>query len=160
MPDRRREDQGESAYLSMTFSFRFLDDVALADLAFEAEGDSVQALFAGATQALLTTLADPATVGSSWERRIERQDADLPQLLFDWLSDIVYWKDAAGVVFREAPLAISNEADQWVLNARLIGAPVGQAGQELRNDVKGVTKHLYELHQVNCGWKARVVLDV
>ncbi|BFU93556.1 MAG: conserved protein of unknown function [Nitrospira sp.] len=144
----------------MTFSFRFLDDVALADLAFEAEGDSVQAIFAGATQALLTTLADPATVGSSWERRIERQDADLPQLLFDWLSDIVYWKDAAGVVFHDAPLAVVREGEQWMLTARLIGAPVDQQTQELRNDVKGVTKHLYTLRQVNGRWTARVVLDV
>jgi SHS2 domain-containing protein len=160
MPDRRREDQGESACLSMTFSFRFLDDVAIADLAFDAEGDSVQALFAGATQALLTTLADPATVGSSWERRIERQDTDLPQLLFDWLSDIVYWKDAAGVVFHDAPLTVAREEEQWVLKVRLIGDPVDRETQELRNDVKGVTKHLYELRQVNDRWTARVVLDV
>lgn len=144
----------------MTFSFRFLDDVALADMAFDAEGDSVEALFAGATQALLTTLADPATVGSSWERAIERRDADLSQLLFDWLSDIVYWKDAAGVVFHDAPLAATREGEQWVLKARLIGAPVNRETQELRNDVKGVTKHLYEVHQVNGRWTVRVVLDV
>ncbi|MDF0643721.1 MAG: archease [Nitrospira sp.] len=144
----------------MTFSFRFLDDVALADMAFEADGDSVEALFAGATRALLTTLADPATVGSSWERAIERRDADLPQLLFDWLSDIVYWKDAAGVVFHDAPLALAREEEQWVLKARLIGAPVDRETQELHNDVKGVTKHLYALRQVHGHWTVRVVLDV
>lgn len=144
----------------MTFSFRFLDDVALADVAFDAEGDSVQALFAGATQALLTALADPATVGSSWERKIERRDADLPQLLFDWLSDIVYWKDAAGVVFHDAPLTVVREGEQWTLTARLIGDSVDRGGQELRSDVKGVTKHLYALHQTDGRWTARVVLDV
>jgi hypothetical protein len=31
----------------MAYSFRFLDDIALADLAFEAEGDSLEELFRG-----------------------------------------------------------------------------------------------------------------
>ncbi|SLM50058.1 conserved protein of unknown function [Nitrospira japonica] len=144
----------------MTFSFRFLDDVALADVAFDAEGDSVQAIFGAATQALLTALANPATVGSSWEQRIERRATDLPQLLFDWLSDIVYWKDAAGVVFHDAPLTMVRKGEQWVLTARLIGSPVDRERQELHNDVKGVTKHLYALRQTDGLWQVRVVLDV
>ena len=144
----------------MTYSFRFLDDIALADIAFEAEGDSIEELFCGATRALLSILADPVTVGTSWERVIERCDSDLPQLLFDWLGDIIYWKDAAGVVFHDAPLTVMREAGLWVLKARLIGAPVDQRTQELRNDVKGITKHLYRLVQEGSRWKVRVVLDV
>jgi SHS2 domain-containing protein len=46
------------------------------------------------------------------------------------------------------------------LRARLIGAPVDQQTQELHADVKGVTKHLYELKQTGGRWKVRVVLDV
>jgi SHS2 domain-containing protein len=46
------------------------------------------------------------------------------------------------------------------LQARLIGAPVDRQTQELHADVKGVTKHLYELKQIGDHWKARVVLDV
>ena len=48
----------------MAYSFRFLDDIALADLAFEAEGDSVEELFRAATCALLETLADPAMMAA------------------------------------------------------------------------------------------------
>jgi len=43
----------------MAFRFRFLEDIALADIAFEAEGDSVEELFQGCTQALLEIMADP-----------------------------------------------------------------------------------------------------
>jgi SHS2 domain-containing protein len=85
---------------------------------------------------------------------------DPSALLFDWLSEVVYWKDAAGVVFREAPLTLTQENDAWLLRARLIGAPVDQETQELHADVKGVTKHLYELKQTSDRWQARVVLDV
>ena len=144
----------------MAGTFRFLEEIALADIAFEAEGESVEEVFRGATQAILETMANPTTVLGGWERAIERSDVDPSALLFDWLSEVVYWKDAAGVVFREAPLTLTREGDVWLLRARLIGAPVDQQAQELHADVKGVTKHLYEIKQTGGCWKARVVLDV
>ena len=144
----------------MAWTFRFLEKIALADIGFEAEGESVEEVFRGATQAVLETMATPSTESGVWERAIERSDLDPSALLFDWLSEVVYWKDAAGVVYREAPLTLTREGDVWLLRARLIGAPVDQQKQELHADVKGVTKHLYELKQTDGSWKARVVLDV
>ena len=144
----------------MAWTFRFLEEIALADIAFEAEGESVEEIFRGATQALIESMANPATVLGGWERGIERSDVDPSALLFDWLSEMVYWKDAAGVVFREAPLTLTREGGVWLLHARLIGAPVDHQTQELHADVKGVTKHLYELKQTDGRWKVCVVLDV
>jgi SHS2 domain-containing protein len=144
----------------MAWTFRFLEEIALADIAFEVEGESVEEVFRGATQALLESMANPTTVSREWERAIERTDVDPSALLFDWLSEVVYWKDAAGVVFREAPLTLMREGDVWLLRARLIGAPVDLQTQELHADVKGVTKHLYELKQTGGCWKVNVVLDV
>ena len=94
----------------MAWTFRFLEDIAIADIGFEAEGESVEEVFHGATQALIESMANPATVSGGWERAIEQNDADPEALLFEWLSEVVYWKDAAGVVFREAPLALTREA--------------------------------------------------
>ena len=144
----------------MAHSFRFLDDIALADLAFEAEGDSVEELFRAATRALLETLADPATVAATWERRMTKAEDDPADLLFEWLSDIVYWKDAAGVVFHDAELSVRHEGATWTLAAVLRGAPVDQTAQTLRSDVKGITKHLYNVRQEGPRWYARVVVDV
>ena len=144
----------------MAWTFRFLEEIALADIGFEAEGESVEEVFRCATQALLESMANPATVSGGWECAIEQSDVDLSALLFDWLSEVVYWKDAAGVVFREAPLTLTREGDAWLLRARLIGAPVDQQIQELHADVKAVTKHLYELKRTGGCWQVRVVLDV
>ena len=144
----------------MSSSFRFLDDIAIADIAFEAEGDSVEELFRGATQALLEIMANPHTISDSWQRRIVKTDGTLDELLIEWLSEIVYWKDAAGIVFRDAPLMVSLTNDQWTVEATMIGAPVDPAKQELRNDVKGITKHRYRMEQQGSTWKATVVVDV
>lgn len=144
----------------MPASFQFLEDVALADLAFDAEGDSIQELFEAASSAVMEAMADPATVGAIWERRMEHADDDLAALLFEWLSDLVYWKDAAGVVFSRAEVSLIREGDIWKLVGTLSGEPVNQTTQVLRDDVKGVTKHLYRLHQDHGRWYVRVVLDV
>ena len=144
----------------MARSFRFLDDIAVADLAFEAEGDSLGELFRAATQALLEILADPATVAATWEQRVTKVEEDPAELLFEWLSDIVYWKDAAGVVFHDADLSVWQEGSAWSLAAVLRGATVDRTAQTLHNDVKGITKHLYEVKQEGTRWCARVVVDV
>ena len=144
----------------MSSSFRFLEDVALADIAFEAEGDSLEELFRAATRALLETMADPESVGASWQRRIVKTDPALDDLLVEWLSEIVYWKDAAGIVFHDAPLNLSQEGGQWTIDAVLIGAAVNHTLQTLRNDVKGITRHLYRVWQEGSVWKATVVVDV
>ena len=144
----------------MSHSFHFLDDIATADLAFDAAGDSLQDLFQGATRALIETLADPSTVGVTWQQVIERADLDPAELLFDWLSDVVYWKDAAGVVFHDAKLVVAHDGQLWNLVATLHGARVDHRTQSLRNDVKGITKHLYAVRQDGPYWRARVVVDV
>lgn len=150
----------------MAGSFRFLEDVALADAAFEATGDSPDAVFAEAARALLETLADPATVAGREVCRVELRAADLPALFFDWLSRIVFLKDARGLVFHEATAAVQPSADGagWRLDGQLTGETIDPARHELRADVKAITKHLFELRQDHATegtrWTARVVMDL
>ncbi len=145
----------------MSHAFHFLDDIATADLAFDASGDSLQEVFQGATCAVIEALADPTTVGATWRQTIERTDEDPAELLFDWLSDLVYWKDAAGVVFNRSELTLTHEDPGcWKLRGALYGEPVNGSVQTLRADVKGITKHLYRLVQEGHRWTVRVVVDV
>lgn len=145
----------------MSHAFHFLDDIATADLAFDASADSLQELFQGATCAVIEALADPTTVGSTWQQMVERTDEDPAELLFEWLSDLVYWKDAAGVVFSRSELRLTRQdRDCWKLTGLLDGESVNGSVQTLRADVKGVTKHLYRLRQEGEQWTVRVVLDV
>jgi SHS2 domain-containing protein len=60
----------------MAWTFRFLEEIALADIGFEAEGESVEEVFRGATQAVIESMANPSTVLGGWECAIERSDAD------------------------------------------------------------------------------------
>ncbi len=146
----------------MPSSFRILDDVALADVAFEAVGDSPSELCAASTQAIIEILVNPQTVSRTWHRTIEQQEERLADLLFDWLSEMVYLKDAEGVVFCEATVTVVHDPPRqcWRLHGELIGEPIDPARHELRSDVKAVTKHLYDVCESRGQWRARVVLDI
>ena len=146
----------------MTAQFRFLEDIALADAAFEASGDSPAELFQAAAQATIETMVDPTTVSPVSCHRINRDEETLEDLLFEWLAEIIFLKDAKSLVFRVPSVSVSREAStgRWRLDGTLEGEPIDPTRHELRSDVKAVTKHLYEIRQDGAQWLARVVLDI
>ena len=146
----------------MTGSYRILDHVALADTAYEAVGDSPGELCNAAGRALMEIMANPGTIGTSWNTIVDCQAETLSDLLFDWLNQLVFLKDVHSVVFHHAEVVVSEQANPpcWRLRASVFGAPVDPGRQELRADVKAVTKHLYSVDHVGTEWCARIVLDV
>ena len=146
----------------MTKAVRFLEDTVLADVAFEATGDSLDEVFEAATQATIELMADPGTVFSDWHQDVDLSEEDVAALLFEWLSHLVFVKDAKGVVFHKAPLTVGfdKRRNRWFLHGTLIGECINQATQTLRADVKAVTKHQYFLKEENGKWVARIVLDL
>ena len=143
-------------------SFRILEDIAVADVALEAIGDTPSELFVAAAQAVIEMLANPMTVSKTWYQTIELEDELFADLLFDWLSEMVYLKDAEGMVFCQATAAVLHEPlrNRWRLHGELIGEVIDSTRHELRSDVKAVTKHLYEVSEHEGQWNARVVLDI
>jgi SHS2 domain-containing protein len=146
----------------MTSAFRFLEDIALADSAFEARGTTPSELFTASAQALIETLADPATVAPAVSRSFTRHDRQLPDLLFDWLADLVFLKDAEGMVFHDAACTVTEDRakGEWRLTGTVTGEPIDPRRHDLRADVKAVTKHRYAVRQGKGDWVATVVLDI
>ena len=144
-------------------AYRFRDEIVLGDLAFEATGDSVSELFAAAALAVIEAMVDPLSVETSWTQEVRLSEAEIEDLLFEWLNAIVFIKDMEGVVFHDVRATVSRDSEKnlWHLEATLIGDRVDATRQDLRTDVKAVTKHLYEVRQQEeDAWYAHVVLDV
>ena len=95
----------------MSYHITFPDDIALADMAFEVIADSPDELIRAATSAMIQSLADPTTIGRTWAHAVDRSANDLASLLFDWLEELVYLKDAHGVVFHDATLTLDRASD-------------------------------------------------
>ena len=143
-------------------TYRFLDEIVLGDLAFEATGDSTSELFAAAALAVIEAMVDPLSVETHWTQDVRLSDVEIDDLFFDWLNTIVFIEDAEGVVFHDVRAFVNRDSEKnlWHLDATLIGDRVDATRQTLRTDVKAVTKHLYEVGQRDRTWYAHVVLDV
>ncbi len=141
--------------------YRYLDDVAISDIAFEAEGRTIEEVFVSAAEALAGAMVeDPASIGDGKSIEIRLEARDLEMLLFDFLSELVYIKDAEGLLLRVEDMSIEQRGNALFLRAEAAGVPVREL-QDLRADVKAVTMHQFRLKKKENGaWCARVVLDI
>lgn len=146
----------------MSKAIRILEDTVLADAAFEASGDTLEEAFEAATQAIIEMMADPETVSSDWHHEVDIGEEDVASLLFEWLSHLVFLKDARGVVFQKAPVTVCYDPTfkRWTLHGAIIGERINQSRQTLRSDIKAVTKHQYSFTEKEGKWVARIVLDL
>lgn len=137
----------------------FVEGIAVADCAVEIVGDDLDDLFNTAALALADIMVDPTTIRMVSERRVVLTASSLDLLLYDWLSELIYLKDAEQLVFVGASARVST-GPPWQLAARLVGGPIDRATTALRADPKAVTFHQFELEPCGQGWRARVVIDI
>jgi len=141
--------------------YRYLDDIAIADVAFEAWGESPEEMFAAAGDALLgVMLADLAALGREEEMTIELAEDDLEMLLFAFLNELVFFKDARLLLLRSSTLSIGRQGERYTLRADLWGDRTDRCGDLLRTDVKAITLHRFRIEQTEGRWRSTVVLDI
>jgi SHS2 domain-containing protein len=139
--------------------YRFLDDVAIADVAFEAWGDTLADLFAACGQATFAVMVDLEHVEPRQAVQIELANETLEGLLFEWLAELVFRKDAHSMFFARFQVTVDQVDGRFVLTATAAGEPI-RADLPMRLDVKAPTAHMLEVTRSNEGWRTRVVLDV
>lgn len=141
--------------------YRFREDVAPADAAFEARGATLEELFVAAADATTNTMAANLEAVEDRQRRrirLEERDADL--LLLRLLEELIFFKDAEGLLLRVPAVSIRRRDGSFVLEAEARGEPLDPLRHHLQADVKAVTLHRLRVEQTAGGWEATVVLDI
>jgi SHS2 domain-containing protein len=139
-------------------TFRFLPDVALADIAFEAEADSVDELFTSCALAITDIMVDPRTLRQSVIREFRLSSPDLDRLLYDFLTELIVAKDVDSLLFGGFEIRVDQAKVSLAATAR--GETIDRERHRLRNDVKAVTMHLFGIRIEAKKWKTTVVLDI
>jgi len=141
--------------------FRYLDDIATADAAFEAWGKTDDELFISAADAALNVMVeDLDSIGSKEERTIRCIAESYEMLLYHLLEEIIYLKDAEQLFLRIRNVVIEGSPGRFHLTAGAYGERIDPSRHELIVDVKAVTLHRFSLARTDEGWKAIVVLDI
>jgi SHS2 domain-containing protein len=137
--------------------YRLLPDVALADVAFEADSATVNGLFESSGRALTDIMVDRGTLRPRVVRKIRLEGGDLDRLLYDYLTELIVLKDVDSLLFREFRVAVK---DGKLLESTVRGEKIDRKRHALRNDVKAVTMHMFGVRNLGGRWKATVVLDI
>ena len=135
--------------------FRILEHTA--DIGFEAYGSTLPEVFENAARALATLIADMATVEPAEEVRIEVQGADPPDLLVNWLSEILFQHDAERWLFHDFRV---ESLDDHAVSGLAWGEKIDQARHQTNLMVKAITYHQLSLQQTAGGWRAQVYVDI
>jgi len=104
-------------------------------------------------------MVNPEDVKQTVEKKVALNGETVEKLLFDFLSEIVYCKDAEYVLFSSFKVNIKKNGS-FGLTCVMKGDAIRPEEQELRNDVKAVTYHMFEVKKTDRGWRAVVVVDV
>src|SRR5437867_2892732 len=141
--------------------YRYLEEIGTADIAFEVTGCDLAALFSGAADATMNVMIDNLDAIESREtRQIELSDDKIDMLLFDFLQEFIYFKDARRLLLRARETKIDQKAEAYFLRATVAGEQLDDTRHQQRADVKAVTLHGFSVQKHGGGWKARVLLDI
>ncbi|HET6369954.1 MAG TPA: archease [Nitrospiria bacterium] len=143
-------------------SYRFIEGLTVADVAFEARGKTLEELFASSGLALTAVqVLDPRKVRKRESRAFDVTSKTAEMLLFNFLQEIIYFKDVDQLLLRDFDLSIRIDSDgTHYLTGTGRGETIDPARHHLSADVKAVTMHKFELVRDKKGWKATVVLDI
>ena len=141
--------------------YRYLEDIATADVAFEATGADLAEVFtAAASAAMAVMVEDLSTIRKVTEVRVELSGSDLDMLLFELLNELVYYKDARRLLLTVDSITIDESGQAYTVKATLKGEELDRKRHPLKADVKAVTLHRFGLARTERGWKATVVPDI
>jgi SHS2 domain-containing protein len=141
--------------------YEFVDELTVADIAFRAWGRDLEETFVAAADAVMNAMVeDLSTIQPHDTRQLSVEHDALDMLLFNFLQELLYYKDADQLLLRLRQLHIADDHPPYILQATMVGEPIDPNRHHMRVDVKAVTLHHFALSQTDHGWEATVILDI
>ena len=139
--------------------FEFLEEVATGDVAMVARAGSQEALFRAAAKGLSETMVETKGVRPDIAKEIALVEESIDRLLYQWLSELVYLKDAERLLFSMFEVTIER-GPLHQMKGVAIGERIDPSRHTLRNDVKAVTLHRFRVEREEGAWKATMIFDI
>ena len=139
--------------------YKFMEDVAIADVCIEATGKTKEEMFENAGLATTSVMVELKTLGKKVKDNFTIEAESLNKLLYEFLEEIVYIKDTDGILFSKYKIKLSKDK-LYKIKVKCEGEKINSKKQTLLADVKAVTLHMFEVKKVNCKWYCRFVLDI
>ncbi len=115
--------------------YRYLEDIATADIAFEAWGATLEETFVAAADATMNVMVEELdSIAPIQRRTIDVSAEEIDMLLFETLQELIFYKDADTLLLRVSAVRIRKEDDTFFLSGDAYGEEIMQYHvQTIRN---------------------------
>ncbi|MEA1893678.1 MAG: archease [Euryarchaeota archaeon] len=144
-----------------TPNIEYLDHPA--DVKFRVYGRTIEEAFEYAARAMFGVMIDPgtaATIEPIQTIEIDLSADDCKNLLYDFLSELLYLFEVEEIVFARFDVArIEQVGDGYHLKAHVSGEPIDLGRHMFGVGVKAVTFHDMVVERVDDGYAVQVLVD-
>lgn len=137
---------------------KFLDHTA--DIFFVAKAETLPELFRECALALEETMVELSAIKLKQKVKILGEADNPERLLFDFLDELVFFKDYKQLLFSQFDIDIREKQGKYTLTCIAFGEKLDLVRHRQRVDVKAITMHEFKVEQLRDGWKAKVLVDI
>lgn len=141
-------------------SYEYIDDIATADCAVEIRAETLTETFVDAARSLIGCMVDLESVRKDRSWSIELEEEDIRDLLYAWLSELVFLRDSENALFSSFDIESLKTDGPCSIRATVRGEPIDHSRHDITVDVKAVTMHMFSIERQGDGWKAFVIYDL
>jgi len=127
------------------------------DIAVRVTATTLEELFLESARALTEIIADASAARPQLADEVVVEGEDLPELLRNWLSELLFRFSANGMIYVQFTVTSVTERR---LEAVARGERYNPDLHPLRTELKAVTWHQLEAVRTADGWRAQVIFDV
>ncbi|PIN74056.1 archease [Candidatus Woesearchaeota archaeon CG10_big_fil_rev_8_21_14_0_10_45_16] len=142
----------------MEASYQFIDHTA--DVLFKAAAKTLPELFEQCGLAVEETQVDLSKVEQKKKTRFSVEGKDTERLLFNFLDELLFYKDAEQLLFNRFEIEIKEKEGGFKLHCIAHGEKLDVEKHHPKVDVKAITMHLFKVEKKRNGWEAQVLIDI
>jgi SHS2 domain-containing protein len=138
--------------------YKYLEHTA--DILFQAEAPTLEELFVQCALATEEGQVDIKKIEPKEKLTFTVENTNEEKLLFDFLDDLVFYKDSEQLIFSKFDIKIEKTDKGFKLTCTAHGEKIDNKKHDPKVDVKAVTMHMFEVKKTDKGWFAKVLLDI
>lgn len=140
--------------------YTYLEDEAIADIAFKATGVSLSELFNEASKAVFSLLTDISALENDIQVPIKIETETIEKLLYQFLDEIIYLKDADLFFPKSVAVSVEQTSEGFKVEGEFVGTTFDYQKYRMGNDIKAITYHDFYVKQVDDKWECYVLVDI
>ena len=141
-------------------SHSFVEDVSMADIAFNAENRSLSGLFKDCANAVTEIMIkNTKSISCKIKKRFVISTDTLEKLLFEFINEIIFYKDSENLIFNRYNIKI-NKGVSFTLQCEACGEKMNTLKHKYIVDAKAATMHMLNIKKRGKTWRTTVVIDI